>query len=679
MFVNSEYSLNKANCFNLGSNLSIYRNPSIHWSSDNRIAVSTNTGAYIISPQCNSNAIQTGLNVSNLFLPAEDKTLSFDVGIDKDKLLDPEQGNEVLQARVALDRTLNPDGDFTQSFKGFLSVKWSPRDMDDLERCICATLTRDHRICIYSLGKSHRKLHKVADLSRKYHALVKKNDFALAEEKTSQAADKEYEYHLYRNILYSLAAVDLSWSPNMYRTQSAKTDESPTSKVSKFCFLSTSMKDGSVVFWKIITPCIDKANCTLSMVEDTGIELPNCSCWAQVDERNGYFAIGFLDGRLLVYGYHVDDDTGDLSLTEPVDVWKDVDKLSVTDIVWDKERDLLYFGKENFALSAKLGNPAKPEMSSAVKVIHRLDVAIAGLAIHDELLIIASTESDVIMCRSSVDPEIVYSDNLSNDGKKWLCHGIAVSPNCAFLSFVQSPGFYYDHLKLRDPLKIKAISLLPKEELCQRILEERDELPFDLLEDLRYRCRAGMPLCETMEKLLSSRDEWQDISVYYHKLMRFLIRMLLNFMASAADDVKRQELENDLFIVEDLIIKHHIIEHMNSYNDIPNPGETEQLITSLMVDWCKQTSNNGERAEPSSGEQCAICTERIPLVTISQGVCPKGHSFGRCCQTLLLCQNVPYRKCMECQSVAIAMEISGSDWIKQVLKTKCTFCDGILV
>ncbi|XP_035215689.1 uncharacterized protein LOC118189224 [Stegodyphus dumicola] len=52
-------------------------------------------------------------------------------------------------------------------------------------------------------------------------------------------------------------------------------------------------------------------------------------------------------------------------------------------------------------------------------------------------------------------------------------------------------------------------------------------------------------------------------------------------------------------------------------------------------------------------EICRICKSEVKLDNIKVGQCAKNHMFARCCQSLLLCDIIPYFQCASCKSVAL--------------------------
>ncbi|XP_075744673.1 uncharacterized protein LOC119178077 isoform X2 [Rhipicephalus microplus] len=51
-------------------------------------------------------------------------------------------------------------------------------------------------------------------------------------------------------------------------------------------------------------------------------------------------------------------------------------------------------------------------------------------------------------------------------------------------------------------------------------------------------------------------------------------------------------------------------------------------------------------------EECPICEDAIPFQDLNNGTCGQGHRFGRCVNSMLVCSQTPMRYCSTCQQCA---------------------------
>jgi hypothetical protein len=86
----------------------------------------------------------------------------------------------------------------TTSFTTYKAAKWSPRGGNEYGKCILATLTLDHRLCIHSMGKMNSNFKLLFELSDIYAKSVKLKDL---------------NFGCLKEAIYRISAVEMSWSP----------------------------------------------------------------------------------------------------------------------------------------------------------------------------------------------------------------------------------------------------------------------------------------------------------------------------------------------------------------------------------------------------------------------------------------------------------------------------------
>lgn len=107
----------------------------------------------------------------------------------------------------------------------------------------------------------------------------------------------------------------------------------------------------------------------------------------------------------------------------------------------------------------------------------------------------------------------------------------------------------------------------------------------------------------------------------------------------------------------------------NAVKDIHNTAQLQEF-TSII-------------SHQHATEICCVCQATIRFTDTLADGCENGHVFSRCCQTLQLCLQVPYRKCSFCICLAAARHPAGnsrqSAWLAALQTERCTYCDGKLV
>jgi len=82
-------------------------------------------------------------------------------------------------------------------------------------------------------------------------------------------------------------------------------------------------------------------------------------------------------------------------------------------------------------------------------------------------------------------------------------------------------------------------------------------------------------------------------------------------------------------------------------------GELDEGERKLVDVLFKQANSGSEKIRTTAfTEVCRLCNQLIPLESIHFGKCSNGHSFGRCCLSLALCDRPNYKKCPNCTVLA---------------------------
>ncbi|KAI0215783.1 hypothetical protein LSAT2_032155, partial [Lamellibrachia satsuma] len=114
--------------------------------------------------------------------------------------------------QLMLDRTISPLMQSNQVMTGFRAAAWSPGGADALGRCIIASLSCDHRLCIHELQRNGQAWIKVVELSELFYEHVKEESFRLAKERIDQVTGEHSGLmEKLKWQTYCLAAVALWW------------------------------------------------------------------------------------------------------------------------------------------------------------------------------------------------------------------------------------------------------------------------------------------------------------------------------------------------------------------------------------------------------------------------------------------------------------------------------------
>ncbi|ESO09560.1 hypothetical protein HELRODRAFT_168562 [Helobdella robusta] len=118
----------------------------------------------------------------------------------------------------------------------------------------------------------------------------------------------------------------------------------------------------------------------------------------------------------------------------------------------------------------------------------------------------------------------------------------------------------------------------------------------------------------------------------------------------------------------------------NDHFDSLNMKAKDQLMLAMIRQFLKSTNTALPRflatikpAQPVT--YCPACKTEIPYENHEEGTCRNGHSFERCCQTLLLTCDIPYRCCLMCNRKFVNYD-DDDGVMCHFQSDKCPMCGG---
>ncbi|XP_014677632.1 PREDICTED: general transcription factor 3C polypeptide 4-like [Priapulus caudatus] len=604
---------------------------------------------------------------------------------------------------IMLDRTLSPAIATQHHFTGYRLGAWSPQHVDPLHRCVLATLTMDHRLCIFSRGKA-KKWVQVMEPSKLLNDHMAGNDFDTADSHIIQERPKDVTADLWhlKNRTYLLASVTMVWSQVM------------TLNENKYCLLITAQKSGHIVFWRMSLPLTGDADAMMSSVYVSNQEMPTCMYWepASTGANSGILAIGNTEGIVKVLSASLASD-GAVVVSNFGTVWSQVDRIPVSQVAVTTlgGQAVLVAAKEMFIVAVGLDLAAgvvKPTTycfmgahASAVTGMHvcrsGLVVAASGDSVYQQIV----PKMDEVAGGSDLQVEIGQLDFGSR--AHTTSHGLTVSPNGVFVVFVESPAGPFDHLVLKEALKVHVATLATSVDDVGDVLLNRADGPLthnlDALEYVRLHVMSGEPLPLPLQQLCCA--DLSEASQYTLKLVRYLLQ--LQTTTAVGDDDAERSLRTQVALLNNQIVCRRYEQTVLPLLAKPDVQSLLQmnhdLCTSLllMATWwlqCNQAVADKSIAQcafelcavvmpddsnVASWDVCAVCKEDVTLHSPTESLCNKGHKTARCCQTLLQTRKMDassQRKCSLCGAMSIEPQ-PGANW-GTLLDSYCSFCDGIL-
>ncbi|XP_064613933.1 general transcription factor 3C polypeptide 4-like [Liolophura sinensis] len=651
-------------------------------------------------------------SVTEIQLKSPDSPPQFDVGLKTEKLVNSFAKED--QDKVGLDTTLKQtllDAD-SVSFH-YKTVRWSPEGMTEVGGCLLARLTSANRVYIYKEEEKARpEWEEVVDLSQLYNQCLMDGWPVLNKFSVSF---KDIE-----SRIYSMAATDIAWSPKWDCVQEDSDIEKNRPKYSggleqdSFSLLAMAVRSGEVVLWKVL--CQTRSSDDWSLVLTTWVSdsEPQCIQWCpHSDRQTGLLAVGCHSGEVFVLEVSLGEE---IEVLQKIILWAEKDRMAVSCLTWVKRVDccVLLVSKEVFIMGFALQK--KGDNFDCISATHtRGHHAIRGTAFAvssgtDNSCVLMSS-GDGYLQRLTVD--LRYGDiTIATEvlqvplekKKKWLIHGIDITRNAMSVMLIASPTSKFDHLAFRDPYQVHIINLVDVdkevEALLHRVMSSDESLQSlaDVMELLRqYVCR-GKAFPSSFSWMWEVKDKWPSFSIRQLQTMRFF-SLTRKAMAAASLNLKSEKLlpilQKEVKTLTDLILTQHALVVLKQLQ-----GETillrdeEKLSLRLMCQ--KVTEMSTEFGLTSSAqiadavwkkfdledfpfEHCSICELELKPREDTHVTCDNNHKFGRCCVTLIACQNVPYRKCQVCDALSLPRQrLEDFPWISNSSLHSCTLCEGRL-
>ncbi|XP_041366525.1 general transcription factor 3C polypeptide 4-like isoform X2 [Gigantopelta aegis] len=595
----------------------------LSWSDESKIALCTDNRIYVMELQNNPYQFDSTSHFHHSCVQPHPSSNLLIKNFNEETFIKKLNYDEVHELK--LDRTICPRDDCATSYRGYRCADWSPLGGDIFGRCLLACLSHDHRLTLQCAGSNPSKWQVVVELSSIY----------------SEKNQKDYaNFQELKFLSYKLAAEALSWSPVFEEY----TDDS--NKV-KFTLLAVGMKNGDVIIWKINFPCRNQSDCKVVQVIPIESEIPTSLsfCKSLGETNKALLAVGFLSGTV----HLISMDIGEEITCRPSCIYVDEDLMSVACMDWVElpQGDVCFvFCKEQYVLTCVLRREAgKLQMPSSSHVqANQVGtwLSATGLCSRKGYTVMASADGLVqeLSIQATGKEVSLKAKPLTMEKESaytWKSHGVVLSPNAIFFVTAMSPSSSYDHLSVRNPLKVQfsLLNVLDTISLEKTLYQNTDKIHCmgDILE--------GYRLCLFAES----------------NIIELLCQHRLHITAHSADE-DMSTLQMHRYKI--LVMKQFFPVNPLSTGEasIPVDKDLERLTDSLM--------------------KCHIqdCFRHVLKIST------KKISFtkkGLCCYSLLPCQEMLYRKCRVCSELALPLSYLEDTQVFPDTLSRCTLCQGQLV
>ena len=632
----------------------------VRWSADNCLAVVTDRCVQLLTPPSEPTPGQH-LKYLQSMVANPDKPMTFDCGMTTKQVLDSCQGIDEQQL-VMTDPTLAGETVNSVNLKAYRRVEWSPTTPHF--GCLLAALTLDHRLAIYVREGNDWKL--TIDLSVLLNQKLK----------DLWTGDKTVDFQTYRTRMYSLATFTFCWAQDWNDNNGSNT-----------CRLFAASKNGLMTLWDITLgsdPSVFQISADMVSKWDTDLDQINCvKCFED------YLIISSIKGTVCV----VRSDFTTDSIPNPLFLWSEEDRILVNEFAiksMDNNVFEVVFAKSDYVIVCRFN----AELSSTVtqKVVSGLHQmpSTSICPINDAKYLLSSQDGRLV--ELDIDDELnVEQIELSFDGlspKAMSAHGVDSSFNGVLSVVVQSLSQFYDHLLIREPIRVTVFANLSAEELWnllwQNFLadEESDDRKTSFDEYFDYLCCAQSFLSASSSAnsglssyLLGLMENQSLITECRHAFKLRIIRFLLkSFIVNLKDLTVKTSLESSVKLCEDTIRKVYFEEVVHRLlADFKTLTESQCQSLKNINSWHLLHFGTPLVLNESlltAEELCPICDQVIPFESHLFGRCSQSHRFDRCFNTLVLLDFArhKYRKCVRCRRSLI---VRSPIWDKC---DTCLFC-----
>ncbi|XP_043196688.1 uncharacterized protein LOC122367543 isoform X1 [Amphibalanus amphitrite] len=534
-----------------------------------------------------------------------------------------------------------------ETFTGFRRALWSPPGMAAADSCLLATLSWDRRLRVYEVRTDRARL--MVEISRqwtRHHA--------------QPAAKAVKTMDDVRRRAYALSIIEMAWTP-------VTTDAGGARR----CHLVTVTRSGQVAVWRLAAGA-DQARLvsywSLSEPED------RVTCVTCLD--SGVLLLGRLSGRLTGFGLGLGEE---VTVTDPWPLVTDDDQLAVTSVVAAGcGADPVVLLAKGFAVVALrlalAGNTAAVTGSAFVRLegaqVTGLSLLAPGRAVvstlYNQICQLVVTGADGGLELTAAPTALLL------DPVHYSCHALAASPNSAMVCTVERVFDYYDHLVLREPIRV-SFTLLerPLDTLFNAALDTA--APLHRLADTLEAARLTMLVDRSPFSVAADEEMLARQSRRHLQCTLFMACASRAQRGQTAADADSAGMSEYTELLRGYLLRAHMAAALARADRAESAAAAAFARRAAALVALSSPGRLDELADVMP--PCGVCQDRVARLTTLTAECHSGHRLPVCCQTLALCDAVPYRRCEQCGAFAVhsTQAETGVD-----LGPWCTFCDGRL-
>ncbi|KAM9735591.1 general transcription factor 3C polypeptide 4 isoform 2-T2 [Menidia menidia] len=519
----------------------------LSWSQDHRLSVCTANSLTLMELVCDVHSNKQDLTLHRTSIPVPTETSRLRVGPSAELAKAMEKftvhPDPTVRQEFLADRVINPS---VGVHKGIKYASWSPLGCDASGRCLLASLTLENRLTVHHSQKRH-EWSMLVDLTKKYSELLKERGYA---KKDRPPEGNLQDFDEFQRRFRMQTPLRMEWS-SLYATKQVQPDNSCVD--AEMVLLAVLMENGDLVLWKFPLPFADGEDAAFFDLIESGVDRPSDLAWWEYESagrRMSGLIVGSAVGPVKIMPVSLSGVKGYFTLRHPVVLWKESDEIPVENIrciplfhpVHKCSCSLIVASRGCYVFWCLLViSPAGLNVhNSHIAGLHSLPVVSLAFGQNDVAVYTCSTDgwikkltptfaeaSLVFKQEDLLQPEVLAGRRI---------HGIAVSPNAAYVSIVSTQGMIDSFHPMTRTYQVHFVALKAPETASELLLRSTTQNLYktaDLLDLVRWHVLKNrafpVPLREELDRKTQEGD-----SLYFCRLKLFLVHVLQKSLQARA-------------------------------------------------------------------------------------------------------------------------------------------------
>ncbi|KAG5840855.1 hypothetical protein ANANG_G00193090 [Anguilla anguilla] len=456
--------------------------------------------------------------------PLSDNSCVLKVGPEEEVLEIKEQYASSKDLAVSqcfrLDRTLNQGGDAHPPAAGFKYTSWSPLGCDTNGRCLLACLTLDNRLTVHSnASRLQWTTLDVAELERRYRMQT---------------------------------PVRMEWS-SVCATQQVQTNNE--CKDVGTVLLAVLMENGDVAVWQFGLPFLGRESVVSCSTIRSGVSAPSVLAWWEYEHSGRKMSgliVGSSVGPVKILPVNLKAVKGYFTLRQPVVLWQETDQIPVHNIKcislfhpYQKCNCSLVVaarGSYLFWCLLLISKAGLNVHNSHITGLHSSPITSMTAGRHGGSVFTCSADGVVKkLTPIFTDVAVMFKQEeirLPEGVAGRRTHGVAVSPNGAYLALVTAEGLTNGQRPPGRAHQVQFVTLKTPDDAAAELLESGVQNLFrqtDLLDLVRWKVLRDKRIPPLLQEELDDKVHATG-STYLWRFKLFLFRVLYQSLQKAPAD-----------------------------------------------------------------------------------------------------------------------------------------------